>query len=696
MTRGVVNEAPSGSAARGRLLRLLSLVVFAALAGLATAGFFVTRSAARQEERRILHERAGEVAALLTSSTDSLGSTLRLLGEAYAARRAPGPGFTSSARSLVKGGVTGVGVAEKTGSDLVVRAVEGSGPGVGQPLTSQRGQLARRALEAKDLVSALVKDPASARTTLVLAVGRDDGLVVFEESPVDPTRPVPSTANSPFRELNVVLYRSPQPKREELVITTTAKLAPPGTVDRRVLKVGADRWLLLTSARGSLAGSLPRTIPWIILGVGLGAALSVAFVVELLTRRRQYALVLVSQRTASLREALGELQSARETAEEANATKNEFLSRMSHELRTPLNAVLGFAQLLELDDLGDDQQEAVGHILKGGHHLLSLIDEVLDISRIEAGRLDLSPEAVLVANLLSDALDLVRPIATERSVHLLGEGAASCDSYVFADRQRLLQVMLNLLANAVKYNRTGGSVAVSCEQPDPGRVRINVTDTGPGIRPEHLDALFTPFERLGAEQTTVEGTGIGLALSRRLAEAMGGILDVASVPGQGSTFWVELPLVEGPVERYERLNGGRAEPGRAPPEGGPRHVVLHIEDNLSNLKLLERILAQRSEIEVIAAMQGRLGLELAREHHPALILLDLHLPDMGGDRVLQQLRDDPATAAIPVIIVSADATAGQIQRLLTAGATAYLTKPLDVRELLRLLDEALGDAAAGR
>jgi CheY-like chemotaxis protein len=365
---------------------------------------------------------------------------------------------------------------------------------------------------------------------------------------------------------------------------------------------------------------------------------------------------------------------------------------MSHELRTPLNAVLGFGQLLELDDLSDDQQEAVAHILKGGHHLLSLIDEVLDISRIEAGRLDLSPEAVQVADLLGDALELVRPLATERSVHLLGEGAATCNRYVFADRQRLLQVLLNLLTNAVKYNRTGGSVAVSCEQPDPGRLQIKVTDTGPGIRPEHLGMLFAPFERLGAEQTNVEGTGIGLALSRRLAVAMGGTLDVTSVAGQGSTFWVELPLVEGPIERYERLNGGAPDPAKVTPEGAPRRVVLHIEDNLSNLKLLERVLAQRDGIEVIAAMQGRLGLELAREHRPALILLDLHLPDMGGDAVLQRLRDDPDTATIPVIIVSADATAGQIQRLLTAGAAAYLTKPIDVRELLRLLDEALGGA----
>jgi CheY-like chemotaxis protein len=198
--------------------------------------------------------------------------------------------------------------------------------------------------------------------------------------------------------------------------------------------------------------------------------------------------------------------------------------------------------------------------------------------------------------------------------------------------------------------------------------------------------LFTPFERLGAEQTGEEGTGIGLALSKRLAEAMGGTLGATSALGQGSTFTVELPLVEGPVERYERLNGGTQ---AAPKPAARRRVVLHIEDNLSNLNLIERVLAQRAGIEVVAAMQGRLGLELAREHHPMLVLLDLHLPDMGGEQVLQRLRDDPATASIPVVIVSADATPGYVQRLLSAGAAAYLPKPIDVHDLLRLLDEAM-------
>lgn len=375
---------------------------------------------------------------------------------------------------------------------------------------------------------------------------------------------------------------------------------------------------------------------------------------------------------------------AQAAAEGANQAKSEFLSRMSHELRTPLNAVLGFGQLLEIEDLTGSQRDAVEHILKGGHHLLDLINEVLDISRVEAGELSLSPEPVHVGELVGETVSLIRPLADERGIQLVVDRSGGCDSYMFADRQRVKQVLLNLLANAVKYNRPRGSVAVSCQQADM-RVQVAVTDTGMGIPAERLGQLFTPFERLGAENTGEEGTGIGLALSRRLAEAMGGRIDPTSTTGQGSTFTLDLPLVEGPVERHERLDHVGELPAPAP----HRRVVLHVEDNLSNLTLVERVLAQRADIEVIAAMQGRLGLELAREHQPVLVLLDLHLPDVDGEQVLHRLRDDPATASIPVVIVSADATSGQIRRLLAAGASAYITKPIDVRELLKHLDDAI-------
>ena len=377
---------------------------------------------------------------------------------------------------------------------------------------------------------------------------------------------------------------------------------------------------------------------------------------------------------------------AQEAAEAANRAKSAFLSRMSHELRTPLNAVLGFGQLLEVDELTDNQRDSVGHILKAGRHLLALINEVLDISRIEAGELALSPEPVLVNDIIQETVDLIRPAVDQRGIQLVVDRSGGCDCYMFADRQRAKQILLNLLSNAVKYNRARGTIALSCQRKTDTRVSISVADTGYGIASERLGLLFMPFERLGAESTDVEGTGIGLALSKSLAEAMGGSIEAASILGQGSTFSVEFPRVEGPVERYERLNGGR-QPTALP--SAIRHRVLHIEDNSSNLKLVERIFAQRPEVEVVAAMHGSLGLELAREHDPALILLDLHLPDISGEQVLQRLRDDPITKSIPVVIVSADATNGQIQRLLASGATSYITKPIDVRELLGVFEDAV-------
>jgi CheY-like chemotaxis protein len=247
-------------------------------------------------------------------------------------------------------------------------------------------------------------------------------------------------------------------------------------------------------------------------------------------------------------------------------------------------------------------------------------------------------------------------------------------------------VLVNLLSNAVKYNGDWGQVLIASQQRPEGRLRLMVTDSGPGIAPELLAHLFVPFERLGAERGSVEGTGIGLALSRRLAEAMGGTLGVASAVGQGSTFWVELPLAEGPVARFQ--DDFQAVAAAADEDTGesPSCTVLYIEGNLSNLELVQRLVARRRRVRLLSAMQGRLGLQLAREQAPDLVLLDVHLPDIPGDTVLQQLQADPATAGIPVVMVSADATPGRVERLLAAGAREYLTKPLDVVRLLQVVD----------
>lgn len=389
------------------------------------------------------------------------------------------------------------------------------------------------------------------------------------------------------------------------------------------------------------------------------------------------------------KQAAAAVHAAKEEAERANHAKSEFLSRMSHELRTPLNAILGFGQLLESDELQADQQESVGHIVSAGRHLLDLINEVLDISQIESGGMALSMEPVSLPTLLNDVAMLVGPLATERQIRLIDLHDRNGELFVTADRQRLKQVLLNLLANAIKYNRQEGEVRIVV-QSGSDSVRIEISDTGIGLPPEKLARMFTPFDRLGAEQTNVEGTGLGLALSKRLVQLMGGIIEVASEAGVGSTFAVELQKAVDPETVIEAESAS----AETPRVQLPGRTVLYIEDNLSNYRLVQRILQQRPGVKLIAAMQGRLGLDLAREHRPDVVLLDLHLPDIPGQEVLQQIKQQAnGLPAPPVIIISADATAGQIERLRNAGADGYLTKPIEVRSFLATLDGILARSA---
>jgi len=394
---------------------------------------------------------------------------------------------------------------------------------------------------------------------------------------------------------------------------------------------------------------------------------------------------------AVLRDVTGDVQAEQKLllavsqAEQASRAKSEFLSRMSHELRTPLNSVLGFAQLLEMDDLTPDQQEAVAHILRAGRHLLGLIDEVLDISRIEMGHLDLSMEAVELDTLVEDAVALTSPLAQRVGVSVSTVSNLTAATCALADRQRLLQVLLNLMSNAVKYNSPGGKVRITCESLSGGHVGVAVSDTGPGIREEDMRSLFEPFERLGAEQIGIEGAGVGLTIAKSLVERMGGVLDVFSKVGEGSTFEVVLQEVPRAPEPQADEDEGHYD------LESPRSMcVLLIEDNLANLNLLENLLTRRKDVRLLAAMHGSLGLDLAREHRPDLVLLDLHLPDQSGSEVLRRLQADPLTAQIPVVVVSADRSSDQESEMRRLGAVDYLTKPFDVRDVLRAVDGALG------
>ncbi len=387
------------------------------------------------------------------------------------------------------------------------------------------------------------------------------------------------------------------------------------------------------------------------------------------------------------------LRKEAESALQANRAKNEFLSRMSHELRTPLNVILGFGQILQMDPLNPDQAEAVEYILNAGRHLLELIDEVLDLSRIEADRLAISLEPLLLGHVLSEAVSLLRPLADSSSVTIEFHPEHCNEAYVRADRQRLKQVVLNLLSNAIKYNREGGRVTVACAPGEEMRRRVTVADTGLGIRADRMGQLFTPFERLGAEATSIEGTGLGLALSQRLVHAMGGEIGAESEAGVGTTFWLELPA----ASRIDAVIEDPADSAaHRPPEveRGPR-VVLYIEDNLANYHVVEWLLKRQPNTQLLSAMQGRIGIQLAHDHRPDVILLDLHLPDISGERVLAELRADPVTRNIPVVVASADATAGTASRMIAAGAYWYLSKPINVAELLTVLDRALADDDAG-
>jgi len=377
-----------------------------------------------------------------------------------------------------------------------------------------------------------------------------------------------------------------------------------------------------------------------------------------------------------------QLRRAKEDAERANLAKSEFLSRMSHELRTPLNAVLGFAQLLNMQYEDARIKEATYSILRGGKHLLAMIDEVLDLSRIESGTMAISEEPVAVGEVLGQAIALLESMAREAGMSLVIEGSVCEHLHVQADRQRFLQILLNLISNAIKYGHRGGRISVSCTADLEGRNRIEVADTGPGISHEDQANLFKPFQRFG--DSTIEGTGLGLALSQRFAHMMGGDLRLLRSSHEGSVFALDLKRVE-------------AEYRRAPASGGPMSApevqaagtILCIEDNVSNLRLLEMAFADRPNLKLIPALQGSLGVDLAKEHAPDLILLDLHLPDVMGDEVLRRLKADPATAAIPVVVLSADATSNQSKKLRAAGAIEYLTKPVDLKRLMEIISEIL-------
>ncbi len=390
-----------------------------------------------------------------------------------------------------------------------------------------------------------------------------------------------------------------------------------------------------------------------------------------------------------------ELESAMAAADKANLAKSNFLSSMSHELRTPLNAILGFGQFMESENPAPtpSQKASIGRILQAGWYLLELIDEILDLALIESGKLSISLEPVSLDDIMLECQSMIEPQAKKRGIRMsFPRFDRPC--FVNADRTRVKQILINLFSNAIKYNQAGGSVVVECAASPPDDIRVSIRDTGAGLPPDKLAQLFQPFNRLGQEASAEEGTGIGLVVTKRLVELMGGTIGVESVVGVGSVFWVELNSASAPM-----FTKGACEPAasaRAQVESGaPLRTLLYVEDNPANLKLVEQLIARRPGMRLLTAMNGNLGIDLARAAQPKVILMDINLPGMSGTEAMKILRKDSATAHIPVIALSANAIPHDIEKGLEAGFFRYLTKPIKVNEFMEALDVALEHAETG-
>jgi len=382
-----------------------------------------------------------------------------------------------------------------------------------------------------------------------------------------------------------------------------------------------------------------------------------------------------------------EIRQARDEAQKANAAKSRFLGRISHELRTPLNAIIGYTQLMQSDPMSDEQEHCAEQILKAGEYLLQLINEVLDITRIESGVIPMTIVPTSITPVIERAVDLIRPLAREAQVTISVDGGP-CDLHALVDKDRLAQVLINLITNAVKYNRPGGNVYVECHEERPSYIKLIVRDNGIGIPPSKMERLFTPFDRLDLENdSSIPGTGLGLTVSKALIENMGGVLGVVSSENEGSIFWLEVPMSLYPNEHEPA--GTQQQAKEALPFHDGRHKVLIVEDNIATADFMERVFSRRSNYQISTARSLQETFDLLNTAVPDLVLVDLNLPDGDGENIISEMQNRPEWSAIPVVVLTADATPERREKLTGLGVRAYFTKPLKVNQLLEEINVLL-------